>query len=145
MIICTLVAALPAGNSKRVKKEWSSKQKEWLSPTQAGEWKAWQESEFDSRTISKWRTDPFAPILLRDWYLAAHEQHIDSGFPSLPRSLMKALSILFLVWFLHKNTERPASQSCSLPSPQHSVESGSFHRAPFFLDRKVFWLYWIKS
>lgn len=27
--------------------------------------------------------------------------------------------------FLQKNTERPASQSSSLPSPQHSVESGS--------------------
>ena len=38
---------------------------------------------------------------------------------------VKAFSILFLVWFLHKNTERPASQSCSLPSPKHSVESGS--------------------
>ena len=46
-----------------------------------------------------------------------------------PRSFLKALSILFRVGFPHKNTERPASQSCSLPSPQHSVEYGWFHRA----------------
>lgn len=37
MIICTLVAALPSGNSKRVKNEWSSNQKEGLSPPQASE------------------------------------------------------------------------------------------------------------
>ena len=27
--------------------------------------------------LRKKRTDPFALVLLRDWYLAAHKQHID--------------------------------------------------------------------
>lgn len=132
MIICTLVAvaALPAGNSKRVKNEWSSK--EWLSPTQASEWKAWQESEFDSRTISKWRTDPWsfcASTVARLVLGGSRATYRLSVIVDHPRSFLKALSILFRVWFPHKNTERPASQSSSLPSPQHSVEYGWFHRA----------------
>jgi len=132
MIICTLVAvaALPAGNSKRVKNEWSSK--EWLSPTQASEWKAWQESEFDSRTISKWRPDPWsfcASTVARLVLGGSRATYRLSVFVDHPRSFLKALSILFRVGFPHKNTERPASQSCSLPSPQHSVEYGWFHRA----------------
>jgi hypothetical protein len=36
--------------------------------------KVGQESEF---TIHKWRTDPLTPVLLWDWYLVAHEQHIE--------------------------------------------------------------------
>jgi hypothetical protein len=64
-----------------IAREWRTndpqKSKQWMSPTRVRESKAWQESEFDSRTIRKWRTDPLTPVLLRDWYLAAHEQHID--------------------------------------------------------------------
>lgn len=45
--------------------------------------------------------------------------------PPLPLSLSIYPGLGRVLQFLHNHTERPASQSCSPPSPQQGVESGS--------------------